>query len=344
MSRAVIEERVDLQPRNTLRLPGQARWFARIRQDAAIPELFSWAEEQGLPVMVIGGGSNIVLRSGFQGLVLAMAMRERHWEMVDADTARLTLGAGENWHDTVIYACKAGYRGIENLALIPGTVGAAPIQNIGAYGADLSQVLDSLDAWDRQESRFRTFTPEECGFGYRDSVFKRDPERFIITRVRLSLSRHRPFQLSYGELAEEYGHLQDPDSELTPLEVAKTVSDIRRRKLPDPSFLPNAGSFFKNPVVTPETVAELRREWPELIAYPENEHYKLAAGWLIDQCGWKGYRESHVGVHSRQALVLIHHGNGTGAELLELAERIREDVQGRFGVSLEMEPRVVGNQ
>jgi len=217
MTRAVIEERVDLQARNTLCLPGQAAWFARVRQDEAIPELFDWAAEQGLPVLVIGGGSNIVLRSGFRGLVLAMAMRERHWEMLDSDTARLTLGAGENWHEAVLYACKAGYRGIENLALIPGTVGAAPIQNIGAYGAELSQVFHNLEAWDRSESRFRTFSLDECDFGYRQSCFKQDPDRFVITRVRLTLSRHRSFQLSYGELAEEYGHLQDPDTELTPL-------------------------------------------------------------------------------------------------------------------------------
>lgn len=344
MNRAVIEERVDLQPRNTLRLPGHAAWFARICQDGAIPEMFDWASEQGMPVLVIGGGSNIVLRSGFRGLVLAMALRERHWEMLDADTARLTLGAGENWHETVLYACKSGFRGIENLALIPGTVGAAPIQNIGAYGVELKQVLYNLEAWDRLESRFRTLSPEECDFGYRDSCFKREPERYVITRIRLTLSRRRPFQLSYGELAQEYGHLHDPDSELTPLQVAKTVSDIRRRKLPDPSFLPNAGSFFKNPLVSPETLGELRRQWPDLVAYPENDHYKLAAGWLIEQCGWKGHREAHVGVHSRQALVLIHHGNGTGEELLELAGRIREDVERRFGVTLEMEPRIVGNE
>jgi len=344
MNRALIEPDTDLQPRNTLRLPGRAAWFARVSDAEAIPDLLEWAYEQELPVVLLGGGSNVVLRSGFRGLVLEIALRERHWEMLDGQTALLTLGAGENWHESVIYASRAGFRGIENLALIPGTAGAAPIQNIGAYGVEIRQVLEDLEAWDRQANGFRTMTPDECDFAYRDSVFKRNPERFVITRLRLRLSRRAPFELSYGELAAAYGHLSDPDNGITPLEVAETVSNIRRRKLPDPSILPNVGSFFKNPVVDAPTLESLRVNWPDLIAYPEGEHYKLAAGWLIDQCGWKGHREAHVGVHSRQALVLIHHGEGTGRELLELAERIREDVGSRFGVRLEIEPRIIGNE
>ena len=344
MNRALIESDTDLQPRNTLRLPGRAAWHARLSDSDAIPDLLEWAREQALPVVILGAGSNIVLRSGFSGLVLEIAVRERHWQMLDSHTALLTLGAGENWHQTVLYACRAGYRGIENLALIPGTTGAAPIQNIGAYGAELREVLEDLEAWDREENRFRTMSPDECHFAYRTSTFKCHPERFIITRIRLRLSRSAAFRLDYGELASEYAHLEDPDSELSPLEVAETVSNVRRRKLPDPSILPNAGSFFKNPVVDAGKLASLRGDWPGIVAYPESGFYKLAAAWLIEQCGWKGHRETHVGVHSRQALVLIHHGNGTGRELLELAGRIREDVRNRFGVSLEIEPRILGDE
>ena len=344
MNRALIEADRDLQPRNTLRLPGSAAWFALAGDADAIPDLLAWAREQGLAVMILGGGSNIVLRSGFQGLVLEIGLRERHWEIRDDHTALLTLGAGENWHQSVIHAASAGFRGLENLALIPGTAGAAPIQNIGAYGVELSRILEDLQAWDREQGRFRTLQPDECGFAYRDSLFKRNPERFVITRIRLRLARDKPFELGYGELAAACAELDDPDSELTPLEVAETVSNIRRRKLPDPAILPNAGSFFKNPLVDSATVESLRRDWPGLIAYPEGDHYKLAAGWLIEQCGWKGHREAHVGVHSRQALVLIHHdGEGSGHELLELAENIREDVRYRFQVNLEIEPRIVGN-
>ncbi|MFO7787332.1 MAG: UDP-N-acetylmuramate dehydrogenase [Halospina sp.] len=339
-----MNQGVDLQSHNTLRLPGQARWFARIAEPDVLPELLEWADAQHLPVQVLGGGSNVVLRSDVHGLVLGIAIHERHWQVLDDDQAILTLGAGENWDAAVHYAAALGYRGLENLALIPGTVGAAPIQNIGAYGRDLSDVFESLDAWDRREGRFRTLGSEECDFGYRDSLFKRDPERFIIVRVRVRLSRSAAFRLDYGELAREAADYADPDRELTPEAIAAMVTRIRLVKLPDPAVLPNAGSFFKNPVVDQATGEGLRQRFPELVAYPDPGGFKLAAGWLIEQCGWKGHREAHVGVHSKQALVLIHHGNGNGAELLALAERIREDVRAHFGVALEIEPRLIGNE
>ncbi|WP_077531458.1 UDP-N-acetylmuramate dehydrogenase [Vreelandella utahensis] len=344
MNQGVLEQGVDLQSHNTLRLPGQARWFARITDPDLLPELLEWADSQQLPVQVLGGGSNVVLCSDIHGVVLGIAIRECHWQVLDEDQAILTLGAGENWDTVVRYAASIGYRGLENLALIPGTVGAAPIQNIGAYGRDLSDVFESLDAWDRQQARFRTLGPEECNFGYRDSLFKRDPERFIIVRVRVRLSRSAPFRLDYGELAREVADHADLQQELTPEAIADTVSRIRLAKLPDPAVLPNAGSFFKNPVVDQATGEALRQQFPGLVAHPDPGGLKLAAGWLIEQCGWKGHREAHVGVHSKQALVLIHHGNGTGAELLALAGRIREDVRARFGVTLEIEPRLIGNE
>lgn len=344
MNAGLVEQDVDLQPRNTLRLPGSARWYARIAEPDALPQLLQWADAQELAVQVLGGGSNVVLCSPINGLVLAIAIHERHWRMLDNDEAILTLGAGENWDAVVRYATATGYRGLENLALIPGTVGAAPIQNIGAYGRDLSDVFESLDAWDRRQGCFRTLETEECEFGYRDSLFKRHPERFIIVRVRLRLSRSATFRLDYGELAQEVADYKDPNQELTPATVAAMVSRIRLAKLPDPAVLPNAGSFFKNPVVDQATGESLRERFPGLIAHPDPGGFKLAAGWLIEQCGWKGHREAHVGVHSKQSLVLIHHGNGTGAELLALSERIRGDVRARFGVELEIEPRLIGTQ
>ncbi len=343
MNQALLEQGVDLQLRNTLRLPGHARWFARVTDPETIPELLAWADRQELTVQVLGGGSNVVLRSDLEGLVLGMAIHERQWQMLDDDVAILSLGAGENWDAVVRYATAVGYRGLENLALIPGTVGAAPIQNIGAYGRELSDLFESLDAWDRREGRFRTLEITECGFGYRDSLFKREPERFVITRVRLRLSRSLPYRLDYGELMGEVADYPDPEADLTPEMIADMVSRIRLAKLPDPAVLPNAGSFFKNPVVDRSTGEALRARFPGLVAHPDPGGLKLAAGWLIDQCGWKGHREAHVGVHSKQALVLIHHGEGTGAELLALAERIQADVLGRYGVSLEIEPRVIGN-
>lgn len=343
MTQGLIEQAVDLQPHNTLRLPGQSQWFARVVEPEVLPELLEWADARQLPVQILGGGSNVVLCSDIHGLVLGMDIHQREWQVLDDDRAILTLGAGENWDAVVRYVASLGYRGLENLALIPGTVGAAPIQNIGAYGRDLSDVFESLDAWDRREGRFRTLGPEACDFGYRDSLFKRDPERFIIVRVRVRLSRSAAFRLDYGELAREAADYADPGQELTPEAIADMVSRIRLAKLPDPAVLPNAGSFFKNPVVDQATGEALRQRFPGLVAHPDPGGLKLAAGWLIDQCGWKGHREAHVGVHSKQALVLVHHGNGSGAELLALAERIREDVRARFGVALEIEPRLIGN-
>ncbi len=343
MKQDCIRPAVPLQALNTLRLPGEAHWFARVEDQDRLPDLLQWADERQLPTLILGGGSNLVLLDDFPGLVLAMAIRERHWVVEDEDSAILTLGAGENWHESVLYACQAGYRGLENLALIPGTVGAAPVQNIGAYGVELSQTLVSLDVWDRQEGRFHTLANEQCCFAYRDSLFKQQRDRYVILRLRLRLSRTAQYRLSYGELAERFGHLHDPESELSPKTLADTVARIRLRKLPDPAHLPNAGSFFKNPVVSPEKLTELRSAWPDIVAYPDGEGFKLAAGWMIERCGWKGHREAHVGVHSRQALVLIHHGEGTGMELLALAERIQADVYSCFGVNLEIEPRLIGD-
>jgi len=341
-----VQRDVSLQGRNTLRLPGRAAWYLTITHQDQIPSALEWAEAEGIPVLVIGGGSNLVLASDFPGLVLAMEIRECLWRTVPTDKrhgrhdAILSLGAGENWHWVVRHACEAGYRGLENLALIPGTVGAAPVQNIGAYGAELADVLLDVTAWDRQQEAFRTLSCEECRFAYRDSLFKQERDRFIITRVRLHLSRETPFRLSYGELARRYQNPNDPS--LTPLAVADTVTAVRQSKLPDPAELPNAGSFFKNPVISQAQYQQLKAAEPDLIAYPDADGYKLAAGWLIDQCGWKGYREAHVGVHARQALVLVNHAGGSGPEVMDLAGRIQADVLARFGVRLEVEPRIVG--
>ena len=249
------------------------------------------------------------------------------------------LGAGENWHEAVLYAAGAGYRGIENLALIPGTAGAAPVQNIGAYGVELRDTLVSVTALDREAGKVITLECEDCEFAYRDSLFKRTPGRYVITEIRLRLSRNKPLQLGYRDL-EEYLAETSP-SELTVKDVATAVMAIRRRKLPDPEMIPNAGSFFKNPVVPSADYENLLARYPDMVGYAQSSSVKLAAAWLIDQCGWKGFRNENVGVHNRQALVLINHSGGTGRDILELAAKIRASVQDKFGVELEMEPGIV---
>tara|TARA_R110001583_G_scaffold30542_2_gene105546 strand:- start:8676 stop:9620 length:945 start_codon:yes stop_codon:yes gene_type:complete len=300
----------------------------------------AWAQDNGHKILVLGSGSNLVFAGNFDGLVIRMQIAARSWEQVDDKGATLVLGAGENWHDAVLYAAGAGYRGIENLALIPGTAGAAPVQNIGAYGVELCDTLISVTALDRDSNELLCLDNAECGFAYRDSLFKRSPGRYIITGIRLRLSRTKPLQLGYRDLEDYLG--DTVSQELDVLTVAEAVMAIRRRKLPDPEMIPNAGSFFKNPVVPAEHFRELHAAHPDVVGYPQNGTVKLAAAWLIDQSGWKGYRNARVGVHNRQALVLINHSGGTGRDVLELASEIRQSVQERFGVNLEMEPGIVG--
>lgn len=336
-----VRENVSLGAMNSLGIEATARYFVSVTTVEELRSALAWASEASVEPFLLGGGSNLVFADDFPGLVIRIAIARRCWEHVHGDEATLVLGAGENWHESVLYAASAGYRGIENLALIPGTVGAAPVQNIGAYGAELKDTLVSVRALDRHTGNEVELTNSLCHFSYRDSVFKYEPGRYVITEVRLRLSRSRPFSLDYRDLRDYF----DGQSlrALTPLEVANAVMAVRRRKLPDPEQLPNAGSFFKNPVVPLATWELLRQRYPEIAGYPGDDSAKVAAAWLIDQCGWKGYRNSKVGVHNRQALVLVNHSNGSGQDVLALANRIREDVEVRFGIALEMEPGVIGS-
>ncbi|SHK44165.1 UDP-N-acetylmuramate dehydrogenase [Marinobacter antarcticus] len=337
---AKLKVSVGLSKLNTLRVSATAKFYIDVASLDDLRGALAWAEESGHKTLVLGGGSNLVFAGDFDGLVIRMQMAARHWEQVDDTGATLVLGAGENWHEAVLYAARAGYRGIENLALIPGTAGAAPVQNIGAYGVELCDTLVSVTALDRESNQLVCLDNMECGFAYRDSLFKRSPGSYIITGIRLRLSREKPLQFGYRDLEDYLG--EGVSQELDALTVAEAVMAIRRRKLPDPEIIPNAGSFFKNPVVSIEQFSELKAAHPDVVGYPQSGTVKLAAAWLIDQSGWKGYRNARVGVHNRQALVLINHSGGTGQDVLELASDIRRSVQERFGVNLEMEPGIVG--
>lgn len=337
---AGMQEHTGLAELNTLGVSALARRYLDVTSVEGLRDALVWAQSSGQQILVLGSGSNLVFAGDFEGLVLRMQLAGRDWEQVDDSGATLVLGAGENWHEAVLYAAQSGYRGIENLALIPGTAGAAPVQNIGAYGVELGDTLVSVTALDRQSLELVRLENADCSFAYRDSLFKRSPGRYIITSIRLRLSRQRPLQLAYRDL-EEYmasSDIEDPDA----LAVVRAVMAVRQRKLPDPADIPNAGSFFKNPVISCEQFRELQARHPDVVGYPQADTMKLAAAWLIDQSGWKGYRNARVGVHDRQALVLINHSEGTGRDVLDLASDIRRSVQARFGVSLEMEPGIVG--
>lgn len=335
-----IREQVDLKDLNTMAIAVKAKQFADIASADQLVQALDIAGERQLETLVLGGGSNLVFAGDFDGLVLHIAIRGRRWEKIEGDTAVLALSAGENWHDAVLYAARSGYRGIENLALIPGTAGAAPVQNIGAYGVELCDTLDSVTALDCVSRKVVALSAEECQFAYRDSFFKRNPGRYIILEIRLRLSRSAPLKLGYRDLQDYLG--DTGNIELTPLEVAEAVMAVRRRKLPDPDTLPNTGSFFKNPVIDQAQFERLHKCFPDVVFYPLADGVKLAAAWLIDQAGWKGFRNARVGIHNRQALVLINHSHGNGADVLALAEEVRESVQKKFGVGLEVEPGIVG--
>jgi len=337
-----IRERVDLKDLNTMAIAVNAQQFVDIENADQLVEALDLAADRQLETLVLGGGSNLVFAGDFEGLVLHMALRGRRWEQIEGETAVLALAAGENWHDAVLYAARSGYRGIENLALIPGTAGAAPVQNIGAYGVELCDTLVSVTALDCDSRKTVTLTAEDCQFAYRDSFFKRNPGRYIILEIRLRLSRSTPLKLGYRDLQD---YLSDVDTaKLSPLEVAEAVIAVRRRKLPDPDALPNTGSFFKNPVIDQARFEQLQKRFPDVVHYPLTDGVKLAAAWLIDQAGWKGYRNARVGIHNRQALVLINHSQGTGEDVLALAEDVRQSVREKFGVELEVEPGIIGTR
>jgi UDP-N-acetylmuramate dehydrogenase len=329
----------DLRRHNSFGFAACAENFVRVETLEQLRNAVAQAQHNGWPVLVLGGGSNLVLRERIPGLVIQMAIGGRRAEPAADNEVLVTLGAGEIWHQSLDWMLDQGYYGLENLALIPGTVGAAPMQNIGAYGVELEQGFESLQALDTHNGALRVFSREECCFGYRDSRFKSiEPGRYIIIDVSFRLSLQPRPQLRYQALVDELQAqgITDPQ----PRDVFRVVCGIRRAKLPDPAEVGNAGSFFKNPLVSGARYHELMQQFPGLVAYPAGEDYKLAAGWLIEQCGWKGRVRGAVGVYERQALVLVNLGAGTASELVLLAGEIVQSVAARFGVELEMEPRL----
>lgn len=327
----------DLSTLNTFGLRARAAQLCRIDSIEALQALCASAGWATRPRLVLGGGSNLVLGADFDGCVLQVALGGRR--LVDAgDGAFIVEGqAGENWHDFVRWTLAQGWPGLENLSLIPGTVGAAPIQNIGAYGVEIADRFEALEAVELDSGRVQRFGAAECAFGYRDSVFKRNPGRWLVTSVRFRLPRPWRAHTAYAELAAELAAhaLAAP----TALEVSDAVIGIRRRKLPDPAQIGNAGSFFKNPVVDAAHAQRLLAAFPVLPHYPQADgRIKLAAGWLIEQAGWKGRDLGPVGCYERQALVLVNRGGACGADVLRIARAIEADVLARFGVQLEVEP------
>ncbi|MBT2293954.1 UDP-N-acetylmuramate dehydrogenase [Pseudomonas fluorescens] len=328
---------VSLKPFNSFGVDVSARLFAEAHNDADVRQALAYASTNDVPLLVIGGGSNLLLTGDIDALVLRMASQGIRLLSDDGERVLIEAEAGEPWHPFVQYTLAQGWSGLENLSLIPGTVGAAPMQNIGAYGVEIKDVFAGLTALDRQTGEQRDFTLEECRFAYRDSLFKQQAGRWLILRVRFALSHAAHLHLEYGPVRQRLTELGVEQA--TPSDVSRAICSIRSEKLPDPAVLGNAGSFFKNPLVPAPHVAQLKLQYPDLVAYPQPEgQMKIAAGWLIERAGWKGFREGDAGVHKLQALVLVNYGCATGAQLLDLAQRIQKDIAERFQVDLEMEP------
>lgn len=335
-----IQENISLKQHNTFGIEVSAKYFVRIEHREQLVELFSIERFRSIPKLVLGGGSNMLFTKDYDGLVIFINIKGINHD-VNGEVVQVTAGGGEVWNDLVQYCVSRDFAGIENLSLIPGTVGAAPVQNIGAYGVELKDVFHECIAFDTLSKEFKVFRKEDCRFDYRDSLFKSsEKDRYIITSVSLGLSTIPNINTSYGAIEQEL-KVQEIHSP-TIQDVSDVVSKIRVSKLPDPSTIGNSGSFFKNPVVDVDFFVQLKPHFVDIVYYPINKSkVKLAAGWLIEQCGWKGVREGNTGTWKNQALVLVNHGSATGSEVYIFSEKVIASVYSKFGIVLEREVNVI---
>lgn len=336
-----IEENVSLFQYNTFHIQAFARYFQKFQTAEQLQELLPGVA-QHQPVLVIGGGSNLLFTGNYHGLVVKNEVMGITLAGEDKDYVYLKAGAGENWHRFVLYCIEHNLAGVENLSLIPGSIGACPIQNIGAYGVEVKDVFYELEAYDTHEKKLVTFDLHRCEFGYRESVFKKKYKgRFVILHVTFRLLKKPRFNIGYGALQQELEHAGV--QELSIRAVSDAVIRIRRSKLPDPAEIGNAGSFFKNPEVADAYYQLLKQDFSTMPGYQTGSNTtKLAAGWLIEQCGWKGYRKGDAGCYEKQALVLVNYGNAGGEEVYDLSELIIKSVEKKFGITLEREVNIAG--
>jgi len=334
-----ITQNHSLKTLNTFGIDVKATMYAEVNSIEDLPTLLQQFPNE--PLLILGGGSNILFTRDFDGLVIKNAIKDIKVIKEDNQSVYLQAGAGVVWHDLVLYAIKYNYGGIENLSLIPGTVGAAPIQNIGAYGVELKDTFHSLDAFEIKSGTVKTFTNEQCEFGYRDSIFKRHEKgKYIITSVTLKLSKNPTFNTSYGAIQDTLKEMKV--NELSVKAISDAVCKIRRTKLPDPAVIGNAGSFFKNPEIPVKQFEELKTIFPTIPFYNTTPgKVKIPAGWLNEQAGWKGKVIGETGVHKMQALVLVNYGNAKGSEIKKLSEDIQKSVKEKFGIELETEVNII---
>ena len=336
-----IQRNADLQPYNTFGIKAHAALLGRFSSTAQLRELLAMPDLEGMPKLFLGGGSNLLFTQDFEGAVFLNEIPGIAVVKEDADHVWVRAGAGVVWHNFVLHCVANGWGGVENLSLIPGKVGAAPMQNIGAYGVEIKDSFDSLEAYRLSDGEVVSFDREACAFGYRESFFKRKgKDQYVILNVTFRLTKEHVLNTSYGNIAQELERMGI--SKPTILDVSNAVIAIRQSKLPDPAVLGNAGSFFKNPVVPSALAERIKQTHPDLATYPAGEgQVKLAAGWLIEKAGWKGRKLGTHGVHDRQALVLVNYGGATGKEIYELSTAVLSAVRQQFGVELEREVNIL---
>lgn len=333
-----IHENYSLKNKNSFKIDVNSDYFAIPKSALQIQGLIAQKKFKNIPTLILGGGCNILFTDNFKGLIINPQIKGLGVEDKTHEHVIVKAGAGENWDSFVEWTVKHGYGGIENLSLIPGTVGASPVQDIGAYGVEVKNVIIKVNAIELDTGKFRVFNNEECKFIYRGSIFKNELKgKYIITDVYFKLRKKPTFITNYGNIGQELSKFDKIDLKT----VRQAVINIRETKLPDPENIPNAGSFFKNPVVSKQKYDELLKQFPDLVSYPiEKNQVKLAAGWLIDYCAWKGKSIGQAGVHKKQALVLVNNGNANGKEILFLAEEIRKSVAQEFVVDLDFEVNI----
>jgi UDP-N-acetylmuramate dehydrogenase len=338
-----MQNDVELLPYNTFRIKAKARHLVTVRSVAEVQELISQELFKNSKYLILGGGSNLLLTKDYDGLVIKNEIKGITVQEKKAESVLLKVGGGENWHDLVMYAVEHNLGGIENLSLIPGTAGAAPMQNIGAYGVEIKEVIHNVEAIELSSGAIHNFSRVECKFGYRESVFKQHlKDRYLISSITLSLTTddHHKFNVSYGAITDVLK--QNGVEELSVKKISDAVIQIRRSKLPDPNVIGNAGSFFKNPSIEPSLFEALEKKFPAIPSFPgENGLIKIPAAWLIEQCGWKGKTLENIGVHKNQALVLVNYGDGEGKKIWELAMSIQRSVQEKFNINLHPEVNVI---
>ncbi|NOX67151.1 MAG: UDP-N-acetylmuramate dehydrogenase [Chlorobi bacterium] len=336
-----IQKNISLKEFNTFHVEASAKYFCEINDINELESVITDSRFRNEQKLILGGGSNLLFTKDFNGIVIKNNIGGIELLSEDEESVIIKVGAGNNWDEFVEYTVSSGFNGLENLSLIPGTVGASPIQNIGAYGVEVKDVIKSVNGFSLDNYEMRTFSNSECKFGYRDSIFKNElRNKFIVTSVVFNLSENRKVKSNYEAIKNYFS--EKNITEITPSEIRKAVIEIRKSKLPDPREIGNAGSFFKNPIISEENFEKIKSDYPDLNGYKVDDNsVKISAGWLIEKCGLKGRRIKDVGIYDKQALVIVNYGNASGMEIKNLAEEIRDIVLDKFNISLRFEVNIL---